>query len=161
LLKIDPHLFLYSSILSWPTLSSTAEIALLKREGDEIAYLNELRHRKETALRFRLPLTKTTTGVKPPGKEEITRDRLPGAFSSVAARKCRHSLVPIAKIDLSVSAPRFYIDGHFYFAFVPRQWAWLCGVIRTLISTASNMKQSGQRDLAQQANILPSTNILS
>ena len=56
LLWIDPSTFLFSRIQSWPTLSRTAETLLVRREGDQILYLNELRHRKGTALRLKLPI---------------------------------------------------------------------------------------------------------
>lgn len=55
-LRIDPELFLYPLIQKWPTKSKTAETLLVRREGNEIVYLNELRHKKNTALTFRLPL---------------------------------------------------------------------------------------------------------
>ena len=57
LLRIDPYKFLYPLIQSWPTPSTTAESALIRKEGSEIVYLNDLRHRKETALSLRLPVT--------------------------------------------------------------------------------------------------------
>jgi PAS domain S-box-containing protein len=57
LLCIDPDLLLYPIIESWPTPSSTAETALVRREGNEIVYLNDLRHRQGTALVLRFPLT--------------------------------------------------------------------------------------------------------
>lgn len=57
LLLIDPSRFLYPLIESWPTPSRTAETVLFRREGDELVYLNELLHRKNTALNLRLPLT--------------------------------------------------------------------------------------------------------
>jgi len=56
LLWIDPSTFLFSRIQSWPTPSRTAESLLVRREGDQILYLNELRHQKGTALRLRLPI---------------------------------------------------------------------------------------------------------
>ncbi|MFO0751779.1 MAG: ATP-binding protein [Thermodesulfovibrionales bacterium] len=56
-LRMDPYRFLYPLIQSWPTSSSTAEILLLRSEGDQVVFLNELRHRKGTALRLRLPLS--------------------------------------------------------------------------------------------------------
>jgi PAS domain S-box-containing protein len=59
LLRIDPHQFLYALIQSWPTPSSTSETVLLRREGDEILYLNELRHREHTALALRFPISET------------------------------------------------------------------------------------------------------
>ena len=56
LLQIDPHRFLYPLVQSWPTPSRTAETLLVRREGAEIVYLNELRHRRGAALSLRLPV---------------------------------------------------------------------------------------------------------
>jgi PAS domain S-box-containing protein len=57
-LLMDPYQFLYPLIQSWPTLSSTAESLLIRREGEEVLFLNELRHRKNTALTLRVPISK-------------------------------------------------------------------------------------------------------
>ncbi len=54
---IDPYRFLYPLVQSWPTRSDTAETLLVRREGEEVVFLNELRHRKNTALTFRQPLS--------------------------------------------------------------------------------------------------------
>jgi PAS domain S-box-containing protein len=56
LYRIDPSAFLFSRIQSWPTPSRTAETLLVRREGDRVLYLNELRHRKGTALQLSLPI---------------------------------------------------------------------------------------------------------
>jgi PAS domain S-box-containing protein len=56
LLEIDPREFLYPLVQSWPSASATAETLLVRREGNEVVYLNELRHRKNTALSLRLPI---------------------------------------------------------------------------------------------------------
>jgi PAS domain S-box-containing protein len=58
-LEVDPCKFLYPLIQNWPTPSLTAETLLVRREGDDVVFLNELRHRKQTALAFRLPLRHT------------------------------------------------------------------------------------------------------
>ncbi|MEP0775592.1 MAG: PAS domain-containing protein [Acidobacteriota bacterium] len=58
-LRVDASSFLYPLIQSWPVPSRTAETLLARREGDEVLFLNELRHRSDTALRLRLPLTRT------------------------------------------------------------------------------------------------------
>ena len=58
LLKIDPERFLYPLIQVWPTPSGSAETLLVRRDGDEGVYLNELRHRKHTALTLRFPLSR-------------------------------------------------------------------------------------------------------
>ncbi len=58
LLRIDPHQFLYPLIQSWPTPSRTSETLLVRREGEEVLFLNELRHRKNTALTLRFPISR-------------------------------------------------------------------------------------------------------
>ncbi len=55
--EIDPAAFLFPHIQTWPTPSRTAETLLVRREGDDVLYLNELRHRTNTALNMRLSLT--------------------------------------------------------------------------------------------------------
>ena len=56
LMRIDPYAFLYPLIQSWPTPSRTAETTLVRREGNEVVFLNELRHRSDTALTLRYHL---------------------------------------------------------------------------------------------------------
>jgi PAS domain S-box-containing protein len=56
LMKIEPYQFLYPLIKSWPTPSATGETELVRREGDEVAFLNELRHRHNLPLDLRYPL---------------------------------------------------------------------------------------------------------
>lgn len=57
LVSIDPQQFLFPLIKSWPTPSRTAETELLRREGNEVVFLNELRHRQGTALTLRFPIS--------------------------------------------------------------------------------------------------------
>lgn len=57
LLRIDPFQFLYPLIQTWPTPSRTAETSLVRREEDEVVYLNELRHKRDTALTLRFPIS--------------------------------------------------------------------------------------------------------
>jgi PAS domain S-box-containing protein len=54
-LRIDPQQVLYPLLQSWPTPSKSAETLLIRRDGDEIVYLNELRHLKNTALILKKP----------------------------------------------------------------------------------------------------------
>lgn len=56
LLQIDPRNFLYPLIQTWPTRSSTAETLLVRKEGREVVYLNELKHRSGTAFSLRFPI---------------------------------------------------------------------------------------------------------
>ncbi len=48
--------FLYPMIQSWPVESRTAETLLVRRDGNDVLFLNELRHRRDTALRLRIPV---------------------------------------------------------------------------------------------------------
>jgi PAS domain S-box-containing protein len=55
-LRIDPATYLYPLLQRWPTPSLTAETLLVRREGNEVVFLNELRFQKNTALTLRAPL---------------------------------------------------------------------------------------------------------
>ncbi|MDI6698880.1 MAG: PAS domain S-box protein [Candidatus Saccharicenans sp.] len=57
-LTVDASDYLFPLIQSWPFASKTAETLLVKRDGEEVLFLNELRHRKDTALKLRFPLTR-------------------------------------------------------------------------------------------------------
>jgi len=54
--RIDPNTYLYPYINSWPTASETAETLLVRRDGNGVVFLNELRFQKNTALKLRFPL---------------------------------------------------------------------------------------------------------
>lgn len=56
-LRIDPQKVLYPLIQSWPTPGKSAESLIIRREGDDIVYLNELRHINNGELLFRKPLS--------------------------------------------------------------------------------------------------------
>ncbi len=55
---IDPEKNLYPIISHWPTPSQTAETLLVRRDGNDVLYLNELKFQKNTALNLRIPLEK-------------------------------------------------------------------------------------------------------
>lgn len=57
LLQIDPSLFLFPLIRAWPVPSASGETLLVRQEGGDILFLNDVRHREGTALSLRLPLT--------------------------------------------------------------------------------------------------------
>ena len=56
LLDIDPDRALFPLIQSWPTASRTAETLLIRREGNDVVFLNRLRHRANIPLAFRMPI---------------------------------------------------------------------------------------------------------
>jgi PAS domain S-box-containing protein len=55
----DASQYLYPLIRSWPTSSRTAETVLVRRDGDSVLFLSELRHRSGSTLTLRIPLSRT------------------------------------------------------------------------------------------------------
>lgn len=58
-IRIDPERYLFPMIKKWPSSSETAETLILRREGNEAVFLNELRFRSNTTLRQRIPVDRT------------------------------------------------------------------------------------------------------
>ena len=56
LFRIDPRRFLYPLVQTWPVPSASAESLLVERDGEEVLFLNELRHRPNSAHSLRVPL---------------------------------------------------------------------------------------------------------
>lgn len=59
ILVSDASRFLYPLIQSWPIPSKTEETLLVRRDGDDALFLNDLRYRPGTALKLRIPLSRT------------------------------------------------------------------------------------------------------
>lgn len=57
LLRVDVSSSFFAMIQEWPTPSPSAETLLVRRDGENALFLNELRHRPGSALSFRIPLT--------------------------------------------------------------------------------------------------------
>jgi PAS domain S-box-containing protein len=72
-LRIDPGTYLYPFISRWPIPSRTAETLLVRRDGNDALFLNELRFRTGTALNLRFPLTASEL---PPVQAALGREGL-------------------------------------------------------------------------------------
>jgi PAS domain S-box-containing protein len=55
-LRIDPEASLYPYLSRWPTPSRTAETLIVRRDGNDVLFLNNLRFRKDAALNLRVSL---------------------------------------------------------------------------------------------------------
>ena len=55
-LRIDPEKYLYPLIRFWPTSARTAETLLVRREGNEALFLNELKFSRNSTLNLRASL---------------------------------------------------------------------------------------------------------
>jgi PAS domain S-box-containing protein len=58
-LQIDPNHHLYPLLQRWPVPSETAETLIVRRDGNEVLFLNDLRFQTNAALNLRIPLTQT------------------------------------------------------------------------------------------------------
>lgn len=86
-LRVDPAIFIYPFLKKWPTPSRTAETLLVRRDGNDVLCLNELRFQKNTALTLRIPLgDKDVPAVKAAlGEEGIVEGR---DYRGVAVTAC-------------------------------------------------------------------------
>jgi len=57
-LRIDPQEILYPILQTWPAVSKTSEALLIHTEGEEVVYLNRLRHSEDAEMVLRRPLTR-------------------------------------------------------------------------------------------------------
>jgi PAS domain S-box-containing protein len=58
IIRIDPNNDLFPLIQSWPNSSKSSETLLLRKEGDSVLYLNELRHVKNSAMNLKFAMSK-------------------------------------------------------------------------------------------------------
>ena len=60
IMRINPNTWLYPFIQSWPVFSKSAETLLVQKDGNDVLFLNALRHRPDIApLTLRIPLSRT------------------------------------------------------------------------------------------------------
>lgn len=78
---LDPQRRLYPTIKLWPVPSETGEALLVHREGNEVVFLNELRHVKNAPLMLRHLITETSL----PAVKAVLGEK--GAFEGIDYRK--------------------------------------------------------------------------
>jgi len=127
LFVIDPRSFLYPLIQTWPTPSASAETMLIRREGDEVVFLNDLRHRADTALKLRLPIApnpRLPAAIAAQGREGLVEGATDYRGVPVLAAIRSIAGTPwsmVAKVDQDeVYAPQ-------------RQQAWTTGLLTALL----------------------------
>ena len=69
LIEVDPRQSLYPLLQTWPVLSPSAEAFLVRREGSQVLYLTDLRHRKDSALSLRQPAAQSVLAGFVPGRD--------------------------------------------------------------------------------------------
>jgi PAS domain S-box-containing protein len=58
-LGIDPKTYLYPLLETWPTPSTSGETVLVRRDGDDVVFLNRLRGIPNSSVNFRIPMSRT------------------------------------------------------------------------------------------------------
>ena len=58
-LGIDPEVYLYPLLETWPAPSASGETVLVRRDGDEAVFLNRLRGRGNSAVNLRVSMSRT------------------------------------------------------------------------------------------------------
>lgn len=58
-MHIDLANWLFPVLESWPVFSRSGETLLVRRDGDQVLYLNDLRHQPDAAAKLRVPLSRT------------------------------------------------------------------------------------------------------
>ncbi len=61
--RINPDVFLFPYIETWPTVSKTAETLIGRREGDSAQFLNKLHFGHSPAMQFKYPMSDTSLAV--------------------------------------------------------------------------------------------------
>ncbi len=87
--------FLYTLIQSWPVESRSGETLLVTRDGDDVLFLNELRFKKDTALKLRLPIQGGVEALAVPAKELVK-----GYFGALEALDYRGK--PVLAFNIAV-----------------------------------------------------------
>lgn len=59
ILRIDPMTYLYPFIQKWPAPNKSSETLLVRNEGTDVLFLNDLKFKKDAALTLRIPLVRT------------------------------------------------------------------------------------------------------
>ena len=104
IIEMDMAESLYPMIESWPGMGDTGETLLVRREGNEVVFISELRHLNESALYLHIPINSTDAlpAIRSSGGEEgimITGDYMGERVLSAY----RHIDLPnwgfVAKID--------------------------------------------------------------
>jgi hypothetical protein len=59
-LAVDPAEYLYPLLTSWPVSAQSAESLIVRRQGDQVLYLNPLKFQAGAALSLTIPLSETS-----------------------------------------------------------------------------------------------------
>jgi PAS domain S-box-containing protein len=114
-LQIDPFQVLYPLVQTWPIPSASGETLLVRQEGGDVLFLNDVRHQEGTALSLRLSLAtpklpaamavrgelRTAGGIDYRGVRVVAEmRRVPGTSWFVVSKVDREELIgPLSQLE--------------------------------------------------------------
>ena len=120
ILQNDALVSLYPLIQSWSSISQGAEALLVRRDGDAVLFLNELRYQTGTALKLRIPLTQKDLPavMAVSGREGIVQGR---DYRGVAVMATMNPIPDspwflVAKIDCAAAFADWRLESHLIMA---------------------------------------------
>ncbi|MBI5890043.1 MAG: PAS domain S-box protein [Nitrosomonadales bacterium] len=139
LFYFDPRSFLFPLIRYWPSPSPSAESLLVRREGNEVVFLNDLRHVSNPPLSLRLPLSK---------------EHLPAAMAALGREGTTEGLdyrkVPVVGVINKVPGTPWKmiskIDQAEIYASINRLAKWLAVLLLALIGVGGGIAAVWQRN---------------
>jgi PAS domain S-box-containing protein len=131
LLRINPDQFLYPLVQSWPTPSHSSETLLVRREGEHVVFLNELRHQTNTALTLHLS---TSDEQQPRAKGEFQEE---GILEEVDYRG-----IPVLATMRHIPDTSWFlvtkVDQEEIYAPIRRR-AWFIGIVTSLLIAGAGL----------------------
>ena len=158
LLAIDPLQDLYRFVQSWPVPSATAETVIIHREGDDVVFLNQLRHTPNPPLSLRIPINQT---------------QLPAVQAALGKTGLIEGLdyrgIPVVAVGLPIPASPWFllakVDRHEIYADAQRValflGGWLLSVLVLLGMLPGFLWQRRKRQLEDKLNRAESAQLKS
>ena len=150
-LQSDPADWLYPTLQTWPVPSLSGEALLVRRDGDQVLFLNELRHRRNAAANLRVPLAAPNLLAAQALRGEASPDhRLEGVDYRGVAVLGTARAVPgtdwflVAKLDRAEAYDKATWDGI---------WIGLAGLLALFMAAAGAKLMRQRQQLALAAGV--------
>lgn len=145
-LRIDPDDYLYPLIQRWPSESKTGETLLIRREGNDVVFVNRLRFNTNATLTLRFDIEKNK---ELPAAKAVTGKK--GITAGIDYRGVK----VMADVRAIPNSPWFIVtkmdQSEIYYSYYERQWivgiAILLLVLSSVMSIGFSLKQNRVKNL--------------
>ncbi len=150
-LHADPGDWMTDTLQAWPVPSASGETVLVRRDGDAVVYLNDLRHRRGQALRLRQPLA----ALDLPAAQVLRGEATPGEV----VRGHDYRGVPVIGVVRAVPGTDWYLlakldRAEMYWGFGDEAlWVAIAGLLALVLFFAAWRLFHQHRQLAEAAAV--------